>query len=78
MKGKDRSHLSDDDILSEVLGKPRQNLRHEIWLWLYLHIEKKLGLALHTCNGETMRDEIARAMRRQDYFYPPLAVEKDK
>ena len=53
------------DELSELLQDPLQNNRHDIWLWLYLHLYEELDLDHSTYNGASMRDVIARNLRRK-------------
>ncbi|WP_145250778.1 hypothetical protein [Pseudomonas oryzihabitans] len=78
MKDEDRVNREEHEVLEKALGTSRQNSRREIWLWLYLHLEKGLDLPLHTCNGETMREEIVKALKSLEFIYPPLALERDK
>ncbi|GAC1036996.1 hypothetical protein thsps117_17530 [Pseudomonas sp. No.117] len=78
VKDEDRVNREEDEILGEALGTSHQSSRREIWLWLYLRLEKGLDLPLHTCNGETMRKEIAKALESLEFIYPPLALERDK
>ena len=64
----DETFIVDDsglDELSQLLKEPRQNTRHDIWLWLYLNQHKRARFDASTCNGSTMRDEIARFLRRK-------------
>lgn len=78
VKDEDRVNREEDEILGKALGTSRQNPRREIWLWLYLHLEKGLDLPPHTCNGETMREELVKALKSLEFIYPPLASERDK
>lgn len=78
MKDENSLNREEDEILGKALGTSRQNSRREIWLWLYLHLEKGMNLTLHTCNGETMREEIVKALKSLQFIYPPLASERDK
>lgn len=65
------------DRLSELLNDPVQKNRHDIWLWLYLYYEFKADLSLESCNGETMRDEIARALERKERLVTRIPAAKD-
>ncbi|MCE5975298.1 hypothetical protein AB1H94_03045 [Pseudomonas fulva] len=62
MKQKDSFILADDwnDDLAILLEDVRNDPRRDIWLWLYLVIYKKAQLPYASCNGSTMREEIAR------------------
>lgn len=70
--------LSDLDQLSQLLKEPRQNTRHDIWLWLYLNQHKRARFDASTCNGLTMRDEIARFLKRRTENLKDIASEKDR
>lgn len=78
MKTDNRARSKDADRLSELLQEPHQNHRHDIWLWLYLDCHRKARLDLKTCNGLTMRDEIARALKDQKLLLPRIPKEKDR
>ncbi|HFO1271104.1 hypothetical protein [Pseudomonas aeruginosa] len=78
MKADNRAHSKDADRLSELLQEPHRNHRHDIWLWLYLDYYKEARLDLKTCNGLTMRDEIARALKDQKLFQSRIPREKDR
>ncbi|TWC30199.1 hypothetical protein FBY03_12523 [Pseudomonas sp. SJZ079] len=52
------------DTLSFLLDEPFHDRRRDIWLWLKLYLEKKADFDTATCNGSTMRDEIARFLNR--------------
>lgn len=66
------------DELSQLLNEPRQNTRHDIWLWLYLNQHKRARFDASTCNGSTMRDEIARFLRRKTENLKDIASQKDR
>lgn len=66
------------DELSQLLKEPRQNTRHDIWLWLYLNQHKRARFDASTCNGSTMRDEIARFLRRKTENLKDIASQKDR
>ena len=78
MKNDNRARSKDADRLSELLQEPHQNHRHDIWLWLYLNHHKEARLDFNTCNGLTMRDEIARALRDQKLLLFRIPKEKDR
>lgn len=77
MKTDDRARSKDADRLSELLQEPHRNNRHDIWLWLYLDYYREARLDLKTCNGLTMRDEIARSLKDQKLFLSRIPREKD-
>ena len=77
MEINNRTRNKDADRLSELLQEPHQNHRHDIWLWLFLYYYKEARLDLRTCNGLTMRDEIARALRSQRFFQSRIPRQKD-
>lgn len=78
MKTDNRARSKDADRLSELLQEPHRNHRHDIWLWLYLDYYREARLDLKTCNGLTMRDEIARSLKDQKLFQPRIPQEKDR
>lgn len=78
MEINNRTRNKDADRLSELLQEPHQNHRHDIWLWLFLHYYREARLDLRTCNGLTMRDEIARALRSQRFFQSRIPRHKDR
>lgn len=69
--------LKGPDTLSELLKEPKRNARHDIWLWLYLFTVKNFALDPRTCNGLTMRDEIALHLKFRNNTRQFLAREKD-
>lgn len=78
MKTDNRARSKDADRLSELLQDPPRNNRHDIWLWLYLDYYREARLDLNTCNGLTMRDEIARSLNDQKLFQSRIPREKDR
>lgn len=77
----DKTFIVDDsglDLLSQLLKEPRQNTRHDIWLWLYLNQHKRARFDASTCNGSTMRDEIARFLRRKTENLKDIASQRDR
>lgn len=78
MKNDNRARSKDVDRLSEMLQEPHRNHRHDIWLWLHLHYNKAARLDPKTCNGLTMRDEIARALKNRRFFQSCILQEKDR
>ena len=80
MKTDNRARGKDADRLSELLQETHRNHRHDIWLWLFLHYYREARLDLKTCNGLTMRDEIARALNLKDQklFQSRIPREKDR
>lgn len=78
MEINNRARNKDADRLSELLQEPHQNHRHNIWLWLFLYYYREARLDLRTCNGLTMRDEIARALRSQRFFQSRIPRQKDR
>ncbi|MCQ2032421.1 hypothetical protein [Stutzerimonas kunmingensis] len=78
MEINNRASIKDADRLSELLQEPHRNHRHDIWLWLFLYYYKDASLDPRTCNGLTMRDEIARALRGERLFQSCIPQEKDR
>ncbi|MDG4128059.1 hypothetical protein [Pseudomonas aeruginosa] len=78
MKADNRARSKDADRLSELLQEPHRNHRQDIWLWLYLDYYREARLDRKTCNGLTMRDEIAKALRDEKYFQSRIPREKDR
>ncbi|QLF94877.1 hypothetical protein HW090_17480 [Pseudomonas sp. ABC1] len=68
----------DADRLSELLQDPHRNHRHDIWLWLYLYHYEEASLDRRTCNGLTMRDEIARALKYKERLRSRIPGKKDQ
>ena len=66
------------DKLSQLLKEPRQNTRHDIWLWLYLDDYENANLDPATCNGSTMRDTIARFLKRNTNIRETINSKKDR
>ena len=78
MKTDNHARNKDADRLSELLQEPHRNHRHDIWLWLHLYYHKEARLDVRTCNGLTMRDEIARALRGRRFIQSLIPQEKDR
>ncbi|KTT13381.1 hypothetical protein NS2R_04830 [Pseudomonas oryzihabitans] len=78
MENKNSSNRNEADALSELLQEPHQNRRHDIWLWLYLYYQRRLNLDLRTCNGITMRDELAKNLEKRKYLLSRIPQEKDR
>lgn len=66
------------DKLSQLFKEPRQNIRHDIWLWLYLDDYENANLDPATCNGSTMRDTIARFLKRNTNILETINSKKDR
>lgn len=66
------------DKLSQQFKEPRQNTRHDIWLWLYLDEYENANLNPATCNGSTMRDTIARFLTRNTNIFETINSKKDR
>lgn len=72
------SNQKGGDALSEPLNDTVRNARHDIWLWLYLSTHENATFAPNTCNGLTMRDEIASFLKRNSHILKHIAPAKDK
>lgn len=74
--------IDDEDLdeLSQLLQDPLRNSRHDVWLWLWLYLfhDKARKLDRNTCNGATMRDVIARALRRAPHLIKLIPSKKDR
>jgi hypothetical protein len=66
------------DRLSELLNDPVQKNRHDIWLWLYLEANHRFKLPYESCNSETMRDEIARALEQKVSLIRSIPSERSR
>ena len=66
------------DELAELLREPKQNNRHDIWLWLCLDRYEKADLDPATCNGTTMRSAIARYLKRNPDLLEGINRDKDR
>lgn len=64
------------DPLPELLQGARLNNREVIWLWLGLYVHEGIRLDRNTCNGATMRDAIAEALKEAQ-FTPDIRAKKD-
>lgn len=69
---------SKSDRLSELLKTPRITNRHDVWLWLYLYCVKRIDLLPETCNGHSMRDEIADKLASLPRIVSRLNALKDQ
>lgn len=78
MAAKKHSDKKGVDRLGELLGELHPNRRHDIWLFLYLFYHRETRLDLQVCNGQTMRDALARTLASQKLLIPRLAGEKDR
>jgi len=78
MEINNRASIKGADRLSELLQEPHRNHRHDVWLWLFLYYYREARLDLGTCNGLTMRDEIARALRGERFFQSRIPRQKDR
>lgn len=65
------------DELAQLLEDPYKNSRHDIWLWLYLSRHHNARFPPASCNGLTMRDEIATFLKRKPTFLNKIASKKD-
>ena len=66
------------DELGRLLKGPRQSTRHDIWLWLYLEYYENADLDPSTCNGSTMRDTIATAVKGNTHILEAINSDKDR
>lgn len=66
------------DQLARLLKDSTRNNRLDIWIWLCLYIHAELDLERSTCNGETMRDEIAYALTRHPDLVSGIPTEIDR
>lgn len=58
--------------------EPKHSHRHDIWLWLCLDRYENAELDPATCNGITMRDVIARYLKRNPDLFERINHEKDR
>lgn len=75
-KKKDLAGIPDE--LSTLLGEQHQSNREDIWLWLHLAINTNALMDPSTCNGRTMRKEIARALKRRIFFIKQRDLKRDQ
>ncbi|MBO3776615.1 ribbon-helix-helix protein, CopG family [Pseudomonas aeruginosa] len=69
---------SQDDELSNILKNSKHlSKRETIWLWLYANRNSFRKLNPATCNGSTMRDEIAKSLRTESYAFRNLLSDMD-
>ncbi|MCU9530473.1 hypothetical protein, partial [Pseudomonas mosselii] len=54
------------------------NHRQAIWLWLGLHVHEKFDLNVDSCNGETMRDQVALALKGAPDIASDIRAKKDR
>ncbi|KPB54744.1 Uncharacterized protein ALO57_01066 [Pseudomonas coronafaciens pv. oryzae] len=66
------------DELSKLLREPKQNNRHDIWIWLCLYHYRNVELEPATCNGTTMRSAITHALKRNSNLLEGINREKDR
>ncbi|MEB0028942.1 hypothetical protein QN375_24775 [Pseudomonas sp. MH9.2] len=68
------------DELAQQLNERRPNNRHDIWLWLWLYLyrDEQTNLDPASCNGRTMRDEIARCLKDKLLLRARIPSLKDK
>jgi len=66
------------DELSRLLQDPCRNHRSDIWLWLWLYQYNEAEFDTATCNGSTMRETLARFLRRRTTLLQRINSEKDR
>ncbi|QLC72377.1 hypothetical protein LPB260_16500 [Pseudomonas sp. LPB0260] len=66
------------DELGQLLKEHQKVNRHDVWLWLYLYYREQVNLDPTTCNGLTMREEIAHHLKTRTRTIERLALEKDR
>lgn len=66
------------DKLSQLLPGTRINKRQEIWLWLGLYVYERFDLERDSCNGATMRDEVAQALRGDRKIAADIPAKMDR
>lgn len=66
------------DQLARLLKDSTRNNRLDVWLWLCLYIYEELDLDRRTCNGATMRDEIAQALTDRPDLISGIQTERDR
>ncbi|KAA6171594.1 hypothetical protein F3K50_17180 [Pseudomonas marginalis] len=65
------------DELGQLLKDPHKKSRHDIWLWLYLD-NHNARFPPASCNGLTMRDEIAKFLKHKPAVLKKIASKKDE
>lgn len=70
--------IAEGDQLSRLLETPRTNKRHDIWLWLYLYDVRRIKMPPETCNGYSMREEIAAVLTSRPHITSRINELKDK
>lgn len=71
-------HNSTSDPLAHLLLNTEINNRQAIWLWLGLFIYEEFEFDHDTCNGATMREVIADALRKAPDITSDISRKKDK
>ncbi|QEU05027.1 hypothetical protein [Pseudomonas oryzihabitans] len=66
------------DPLSHLLLNTEINNRQAIWLWLGLFVYEEFDFDQDTCNGATMREVIADALREAPDIASDISRKKDK
>lgn len=73
--------FDDDDALAELdasFAQSHASNREDIWRWLYLYEHKEKRLDRDTCNGVSMRDSIAGALKGNKDLVNELRSQRDK
>ncbi len=73
--------FDDDDALTELdvsFAHNHISNREDIWRWLYLYQHERQRLDRDTCNGSSMRDSIAGALRGNKGLVNDLRSQRDK
>ncbi|NWA29191.1 hypothetical protein HX870_10265 [Pseudomonas gingeri] len=80
MGKKDGLVFNDDwhDELARLLDEHQPNNRHDIWLWLHLCRDEQAGFDPASCNGRTMRNEIARWLKDKTDLRTDIPSLKDR
>lgn len=66
------------DELASLLQDRHVDRRQDIWLWLHLYIRRNEKLDPETCNGQTMRNEIAKYLRWEPILQNFIPTMKDQ
>lgn len=66
------------DPLAQLLHDTGINNRQAIWLWLGLYVHERFELDRNTCNGATMRDVVAEALRGAPEITSDIPAKKDR
>lgn len=67
-----------DDPLTQLLQDTGINNRQAIWLWLGLYVYESFDLDRNTCNGATMRDVVANALKVAPDIAYDIPAKKDR